>query len=537
MNKTALLVLSVAVGSFGAGYWLNQSGGEQLGESSSAEPKPIYWVAPMDANYRRDEPGLSPMGMELVPVYAEDVAGDDSAGMVKINPVVENNLGVRVATVSQGALTQPLATVGYVGFDEDKLWHLHSRVDGWIEKLYTKYEGEYVKAGSPLLELYSPALVNAQEDFLNVLSRRNAKTIASSTERLKTLGMTNKQIKELKKSRKIKQRITFYAPQDGYVTGLNVREGMFVTPKQRVMAVGSLETVWVIAEVFERQASWLSVGSDAQMELDYLPGQNWQGRVDYIYPILDAKTRTVKVRLRFDNKEQALKPNMFARVTLNTRTIDDALSIPKSALIRTGQQQRVVLSLGDGQYRSVAVEAGRSAGDQVEIIAGLKAGEQVVTSAQFLLDSESSLSADFNRMTPRRFDAQGNVIGEEMDHSQMDHSQMDHSQMDHSQMDHSQMDHSQMDHSQMDHSQMDHSQMDHSQMEHPQAQMDHSQMDHSQMDHSQMEHPQMDHSQMDHSQMDHSKMDHSKMEHSQAQMDHSQMDHSKMNHDKKEVKP
>lgn len=356
--------------------------------------EPLYWVAPMDANYRRDEPGLSPMGMELVPVYA-----GNSAGLVKISPQVENNLGVRTVAAEIKALDIPINTVGYVGFDEDRLIHIHPRVEGWLEQLLVKSEGEAVKVGQPLYALYSPKLVAAQEELILALQRGNQRLIRSAEERLETLDVPQAQINTLKKTRKPRKTVVVNAPQDGVIANLGVREGMFVKPGNALMSVGALDEVWVTAEVFERQAGVLAVGDFVIMSLDYLPGRKWRGEVDYIYPILDNKTRTVRVRLRFSNEDGLLKPNMFAQVEIHSGEAAPTLQVPREAVIRTGNQDRVVLALGDGKYKSVEVELGRIGVREAEILSGIEAGDVVVSSAHFLLDSESSIDSDFQRMS------------------------------------------------------------------------------------------------------------------------------------------
>ena len=363
---------------------------------SPGEKEILYWVAPMDANYRRDKPGKSPMGMDLVPVYADDANTQD--GVVKISANVENNLGVRVSTVQKGNLSRDISTVGYVSFDEEKIFHVHSRVEGWVERLRVKSVGETVNKGQKLFELYSPDLVNAQEEFLTALKSKNEALINASRSRLGFLGVSDAQIERLKQSRKVQQRIDIYSQHDGFINELNIREGMFIKPATDVLSIGQIDTVWVIAEVFELQSGWIRVGQKVGMEVGALPGKSWQGSVDYIYPVLDAKTRTLQVRVRFDNPDALLKPNMFARLDIHAQTEQETLYVPREALIRSGTMDRVVKALGEGKYLSVAVRTGIESGNAVEILDGLAAGESIVTSAQFLIDSESSLTASFERM-------------------------------------------------------------------------------------------------------------------------------------------
>jgi Cu(I)/Ag(I) efflux system membrane fusion protein len=366
------------------------------GDMPPADREVLYWVAPMDANYRRDEPGKSPMGMDLVPVYADEV--DATPGTVKIDPTVVNNLGVRTAPAEGGPLPRRIETVGYVGYDEDTLQHVHTRVDGWIEMLATKATGDPVEKGQLLFELYSPTLVNAQQEYLAALASSNSMLRRASRDRLIALGVTQSEISRLDKERTPKQRIRVYAESDGVIAHLGVREGIFVTPATEVMSVARLDRVWVLAEVFERQAAWVEAGQAAEVELDYLPGRKWRGTVDYVYPELDATTRTLKVRIRFDNEGEALRPNMFARVTLLGNDTEPVVHIPREALIRGGNIDRVVRALGDGRFRSQAVETGIESGDRVAILNGLAEGDVIVTSGQFLIDSESDIDSALSRM-------------------------------------------------------------------------------------------------------------------------------------------
>jgi Cu(I)/Ag(I) efflux system membrane fusion protein len=369
------------------------------GKQAPQEGRVLYWVAPMDPDYRRDQPGKSPMGMDLVPVYANGGQAG-GPGTVEISPEVVNNLGVRTAAVEYRQLQADIRTVGYVGYDEDRLIHIHPRVEGWIEKLYVKAAGNPVEQGQPLYDLYSPQLVNAQEELVLALRRDNQRLVIASEDRLLALQLSAEFISALKKSRQVKQTVTFHAPQDGVVDNLNIREGFFVGPRTTLMSIGSLDDVWVEAEVFERQAARVKVGLPVTMTLDYLPGRKWLGTVDYLYPSLDEKTRTLRVRLRFANEQAELRPNMFAQVIVHGDTGKDALVIPREAVIRTGSQNRVVLALGEGHFKSVEVKLGRLEGQYAEILDGLMDGDSVVASAQFLLDSESSRDSDFLRMSP-----------------------------------------------------------------------------------------------------------------------------------------
>jgi Cu(I)/Ag(I) efflux system membrane fusion protein len=357
----------------------------------------LYWVAPMDANYRRDKPGKSPMGMELVPVYADAGSGDGNS--VTIAPEVVQNLGVRTTVAERSRLWRGIDTVGYVDYDESKVSHIHLRTEGWIEDLVVQSEGERVTKGQRLFNLYSPELVNAQEEFVQALKAGNRGLIRASRSRLDALGIPASQIKRLEKDRKPSQTIPIYAPQDGVVSSLSVRDGMYIKPAIRIMSLADLSSVWLLAEVFERQADWVKVGQPTEVSLAFLPGRTWEGKVEYIYPSLDPKTRTLKARLRFANPDEALKPNMYANVKIYGGSRDDVVVIPLAALIRTGREERVIIARGEGRFESRPVRAGIESGDWVEIIDGVEPGENLVVSGQFLIDSEASLKASMLRMT------------------------------------------------------------------------------------------------------------------------------------------
>lgn len=389
MNSRSVLLLLAGLGLISG---LPLSSAMSAGDE---EAKVLYWVAPMDPNYRRDKPGKSPMGMDLVPVYA-DSSGDGSS--ISIDPAMVQNLGIRTTVVERGKLWRMINTVGYVAFDERKLSHLHLRTDGWIEKLYVKSDGERVKKGDVLFDLYSRELVNAQEEYIQSLRASNDYLKRASRERLAALGMSAGQIKQVASKKQAFQKVRILASQDGVVDGLNVREGMYVKPATEVLTLADLSSIWLLVDVFERQSEWLAVGQPAEVRLGYLPGRVWEGEVEFIYPTIDPKTRSLQTRLRFDNPDEALKPDMYANVRIYAGPKHDVLSIPREALIKTGESERVVVALGDGKFGVKSVIAGMESGNYVEIVKGLQEGDRVVTSGQFLIDSEASLKASFGRM-------------------------------------------------------------------------------------------------------------------------------------------
>lgn len=399
MNASLKLLIAAILG---AGVWAVIAPFLPNENAKSAQEKianqPLYWVAPMDSNYRRDAPGVSPMGMDLVPVYEDDNNNQNEVGAVTISPAVVNNLGVRTAQVQLKKLHSNINTLGYVQYNQDEVYHIHPRVEGWLESLFIKTQGDKVIAGEPLYTLYSPQLVNAQEEFLLALKRNNSVLIAAAKARLASLNVSDGFVERLQKNKQIKQSITFYAPKSGVVDELNVQEGFYVKPGTSMMSIAQLDEVWVEAQIFERQSALIHVGMPVSMTLDYLRGRVWQGKVDYIYPALNDKNRTLRVRLRFDNKDYKLKPNMFAQVSIHAQASEAQFTVPKEAIIRTQYQNRVVISLGEGRFKSVEVKIGQMNDDEAVILSGVMADDRVVTSAQFLIDSESSKRSDFKRM-------------------------------------------------------------------------------------------------------------------------------------------
>lgn len=400
MLKTLALLSLGALFMLGALYvWQPNLLGHDMAVQSDDTDEPLYWVAPMDPNYRRDAPGKSPMGMDLVPVYAKDQAsGEDGPGTITIAPEVVNNLGVRTSKVVLDRLQPVIRTVGYLQYNQDSIVHIHPRVEGWVEDSYVSTVGAPIQQGQPLYTLYSPALVNAQEELLFGLKRGDQRLIEAAEQRLLALQISNTVIRQIKEEGQVSQIVTFYAPKSGVVEELNIREGLYVKPGMTLMSIANLDEIWIEAEVFERQASMIEIGLPVEVSLDFLAGELRQGQVDYIYPSLDAKTRTLRLRIRLDNADNALKPNMFAELRILANDQKERLLIAKEGVIRGGEQSRVVLALGDGRFKSLAVKTGRNDNQRIEILEGLVEGEEIVTSAQFLLDSESSKTSDFTRI-------------------------------------------------------------------------------------------------------------------------------------------
>ena len=382
---------------------------ETSGSDTKGADEPLYWVAPMDPNFKRDKPGKSPMGMDLIPVYEESSA-NDSPGTVSIDPVTIQNLGVKTSRVKSIKPEGTIQAVGQVQYAQNAIEHVHPRIEGWVEALNVRTQGDFIEKGEALYSIYSPELVNAQEEFVIALNQQNAALITAAKARMRALAVPQSRIDSIEKSRKISQTVTVLAPATGFVDALNVQQGMYVKPGMTMLSIASLDTVWVIADVFPNDASLLSIGQRATISSTDLPGQVFEATLDYIYPMLNSATRTVQARFVVDNQADdlsgrlsySLKPDMYTKVELfyGDSKSDDVLTVPKQAVIRTGKSDRVVLAMEEGKYKSVSVRLGRDFGDVFEILDGVVEGDAIVTSAQFLIDSESSITSDFMRMTP-----------------------------------------------------------------------------------------------------------------------------------------
>lgn len=368
--------------------------------ADSQEKKIAYWVAPMDPNYRRDGPGKSPMGMDLIPVYegADQAAATDDEAAVKVSPATRNSIGVRATAVSRGDFGTTVRTVGTVTLDEDTTSHIHVRKEGWIQGLAVRTLGAEVRKGDLLFSFFSQDLAAASWEYVRELQRGSAGMTQGAASKLRALGVSEQQIAEIRASGKPADLIRVYAPRDGVLVQLGVGEGMYIRPDQTLMTLSDLSSVWVIADVIESQSAQITPGMKAEVRLSHLPGSLWTGRVDYIYPELDPVTRTARVRLRFANKDKALRPNMFTDVTLQTPPRQNVLRVPTEAVIRVAGENRVILDQGEGRFSPQRVEIGPAWNGYTEIRKGLSEGQKVVTSAQFLIDSEASLTAGLARM-------------------------------------------------------------------------------------------------------------------------------------------
>jgi Cu(I)/Ag(I) efflux system membrane fusion protein/cobalt-zinc-cadmium efflux system membrane fusion protein len=384
--------------------------GKQAGKAAAAERKIKYWAAPMDPTYIRDEPGKSPMGMDLVPVYEDEVA---EGAIVTVDPVTIQNMGIRTAIATRRDIQKTISTVGLVGYDETGQYSVNSKISGWVEKLYVSKTGQKVKKGAPLLEIYSPELVTAQEEYLLALSGyentggSSQSTLADSSKRLldaakrrlQLWDISDRDIRRLEKTRQTRKTMTLYAPYGGIVVMKMANEGQFIKSGMELFQIADLSTVWVYADIYENELPWVREGLDAEILLPYAGSEKIAATISYIYPYVEPKTRTIKARLDLKNKDLDLRPDMFVTVQIKTNPVKQVLVVPAEAVLYSGEKNTVFVALDGGKFEPRRVKIGlRDDQGFIQIVQGLLEGEKVVTSAQFMLDSESKLQEAIQKM-------------------------------------------------------------------------------------------------------------------------------------------
>lgn len=375
---------------------------------SSAEREILYWYAPMDPTYIRDEPGLSPMGMELVPKYADHAAGAGGSGEVRIDPVQVQNIGVVTSAARTERIARRSNTVGILDFNAEKVTWINTKFEGWLEKVLINYVGQEVRKGEPLFEIYSPELVTTQEEYLRALeykaslansqregARQQAESLLkSSRERLRYWDISEAQIEALEISRRVERRITVTSPVDGTVAEVmqDALEGMRVRPGMNLYKIADLSTVWVHADVYESDLPWIRKNQPAIVSFRNDPGRVYRGTVLFLYPEVSRETRTLKLCVEMPNPGGRLRPGMYADVVIEGPPLPGAVVVPQSAVIRTGERSIIFVGLGDGRFDPREVTLGiHGEGDSIQVLSGIREGEMVVTQAQFMLDSESRI--------------------------------------------------------------------------------------------------------------------------------------------------
>ncbi|MCK9394080.1 MAG: efflux RND transporter periplasmic adaptor subunit [Methylobacter sp.] len=416
MNKqvliTALLMLALGAG---GGYWLAMPklkvASTQPGVALPEANKPLFYRNPMNPSVTSPVPTKDNMGMDYIPVYSKDVQKNEQPGTVTLDSVTVQNLGIRTALAEQRTLERTIRTVGRVTYDEELITRLHPKVEGWITKLYVDETGEQVKRNQELLQIYSPQLVTTEEEYVLALDglatlknspykdvRQGAENLVKSTRaRLDWLDVPVHQIRMLEKTREVEKNLHIHSPFDGIVVNIGAREGVYVTPQTELYMVADLSHIWILADIYEYELPDIRIGQEAKVTLPYDPGTVLTARITFIYPTLDPKTRTAKVRFELDNPGQKLKPDMYANVEVRI-PLGMHLVVPEEAVLNSGTRKILFIDRGQGRLEPRDVQIGANAEGYYEVQKGLASGERVVTSAAFLIDSESQLQSSLGMM-------------------------------------------------------------------------------------------------------------------------------------------
>jgi Cu(I)/Ag(I) efflux system membrane fusion protein len=417
MKAIRILVLLVVIAAaFTGGYVYKavKSGGPAPGDQSGR--KVLYWQDPMHPAYKSDKPGIAPdCGMKLEPVYADGgrastaQAGDSSAmpmGTVQITPEKQQLIGVKYGQAEKSGGSRTIRAVGRVAFDETRIQHIHTKVEGWIDKVLVDYTGQLVTKGQPLMTVYSPDMLASQRELLlagkaagmmknNPLPSafdQSESLLQATRRRLELWDLSEAQIDQVLKTGEPIKNVTLYSPITGYVTDRKAFPQLKVMPETDLYTIVDLSKVWIMADLFEYEAPNIHVGETARVSLQSLPGKTFRARVDYIQPEVDPVTRTLKVRLDMENPGLTLKPDMYANVEFSLN-LPSRLTVPAEAVLDSGEQKTVFVDRGNGFFEPRQVRIGQREGEHIEILSGLSAGERVVTSGNFLIDSESQLKA------------------------------------------------------------------------------------------------------------------------------------------------
>jgi Cu(I)/Ag(I) efflux system membrane fusion protein len=408
--KTLLPLLGgILLGGAAVFFLVPRAGTPRPSASTAAAPgapqakgKILYWRAPMDPTEIYNHPGKSKMGMDLIPVYEGQEAG--GAGSIAVSPVVRQNMNLRVAPVERRDLAVTIRSFGKVAYAEDREFSVNTKISGWIERLYVNTVGQTVRAGDPLLEIYSPEFVTTQEEYRLALGnaqalagspypslRENAtRLVAAARERLKYWDIPDAEISRIENSGELRRTVLLRSQVGGIVTHKSVVQGDKVGPGMDLFKIADLSRVWVEASVYESELPLLRLGQKAELILDYQPGRTFAGEIDFIYPYLDAKSQANNVRLAFANPGFVLKPGMYATVRILVPSVANALAVPSEAVLRSGTRDLVFVTRGEGEFEPREVKIGVESNDgYVQIVSGVFDGERVVVSGQFLLDSES----------------------------------------------------------------------------------------------------------------------------------------------------
>ena len=381
-------------------------GGTSAAGSPQAERKVLYYRDSKDANYKSDKPGMNPeTGNELEPVFADDLS-TMPVGTVQMSPEKQQLIGVKYGQVEMTGGSRTIRAVGKVGYDETRIQHVHTKVEGWIEKVFADFTGKLVEKGQPLLTIYSPDMLASQREYLLAvkakdLMRNNTlesafdqseSLVQAARRRLELWDLSEAQIDQVLKTGQPIKNITLYSPVTGYVTDRKAFPNVKVMPDTDLYTIVDLSRVWITADVFEYELPNIRLGDAARISLSYLPSKVFNARINYIQPQVDPMTRTLKVRLDMDNPRLLLKPDMYVDAQFQVDT-PAKVTVPADAVLDAGERKTVFVDRGNGFFEPRQVQTGPREGDRITVLQGVKAGERVVTSGNFLIDSESQMKA------------------------------------------------------------------------------------------------------------------------------------------------
>ncbi len=387
-------------------------------KEAKKERKPLFYRNPMNPSITSPVPAKDEMGMDYIPVYPEDLEGGSSKnpGTVKIDPVTIQKIGVRTAKVEMRPLYKEITTYAIVAPDEDRLYRVNVQFSGWAEKMVVKKTGQRVKKGEILLYVYSPQVLTAEDELL--LSLKNLDSVKNgpkelledakrlyeaSRKRLLLLGVPKWFVSDIERTRKKRRLVPVTSPSSGFITKVNIRPNGFLSPKSNLYELADLTTVWIYAYFFEDELPWIKEGEMVDISIKGLKDKRIVGKIDYIYPRVDKRTRTIKTRIVIKNSDFSIRPGMYAQVILKAGSGRKVVAIPREAVLRTGKSEHVFVALGDGKFEPRRVVLGIQSDELIEVKKGLRPGEEIVVSGQFLIDSESSLKeAALKMMEPKK---------------------------------------------------------------------------------------------------------------------------------------
>jgi Cu(I)/Ag(I) efflux system membrane fusion protein/cobalt-zinc-cadmium efflux system membrane fusion protein len=389
--------------------------------SPQGDRKILYWRAPLDPTYISDKPGKSPMGMDLVPVYED--AQPMGTG-VRVDPSFLQNFAVRTEVVETGSIPVEIRTVGILAHNPDGLYSINTKFGGWIEKSYFNNAGQHVHRGDLLFEIYSPDLVTTQQEYLAAVeyveklsgakaypdaAERARALLEAARERLRYWDISDEQIQELETTRKPHRTLKIYSPATGVLAdkASTSLDGMKLEPGMTVYHLADHSRLWAEVELYEHQIRYLREGMEARVEVDAFPGRVWRGRIVLFSPTVNPQTRTLRAYVEVDNKDQTLRPEMYANILMRPQAVAGAVKVPEQAILHSGARNVVIVQKARGLFEPREVDLGAAGGGYQEVRRGLAAGETIVTSSQFLIDSESNLRAAIQQLLGDRAGTQG----------------------------------------------------------------------------------------------------------------------------------